>query len=543
MYSIRTKFTLLTLSAIVVALCIATYIGVYSIQTLGKRDADQMLHLKCTSGAMNLETYFDGVERSVETVSTLVQDNFEHMPPEQLDSEVESVRHLFNKVANNTHGVLTYYFRLDPEFSKEHPGFWYVKDHGEEFREHKVTDITQYDTNDTSALVWFTHPKALKKGVWLPPYYTENLDIRVISYNVPVYSHGQFVGVVGMEIDYETLANEVKKISLFENGYAFILDDNSNIIYHPQMDSTLQYGEKLAIDSPAEVKGDHHIQYWFDGTQKEAVWLPLRNGMRLYVTVPLGEINRVWQRLIVLTLSVSFILLLLASFVMMNFAKRITKPLHELTNAAQQVANGNYDVVLEDNGNDEIGILTRSFRGLVEKTRDNIDSLHKKIYIDAMTSVGNKAAYGAYMQKIQDLIDNNVEGLEFAIGVFDCDNLKHINDFYGHDKGDIYIKTASQLICRSFPNSPVFRIGGDEFAVILERNDFRDREKLFNQFRKNREEVRAAAEHEWEQANVTMGVAVYDPENDPAVIDVARRADKTMYETKRLRKEKQKQRT
>ena len=242
MYSIRTKFTLLTLSAIVVALCIATYIGVYSIQTLGKRDADQMLHLKCTSGAMNLETYFDGVERSVETVSTLVQDNFEHMPPEQLDSEVESVRHLFNKVANNTHGVLTYYFRLDPEFSKEHPGFWYVKDHGEEFREHKVTDITQYDTNDTSALVWFTHPKALKKGVWLPPYYTENLDIRVISYNVPVYSHGQFVGVVGMEIDYETLANEVKKISLFENGYAFILDDNSNIIYHPQMDSTLQYG-------------------------------------------------------------------------------------------------------------------------------------------------------------------------------------------------------------------------------------------------------------------------------------------------------------
>ena len=36
-----------------------------------------------------------------------------------------------------------------------------------------------------------------------------------------------------------------------------------------------------------------------------------------------------------------------------------------------------------------------------------------------------------------------------------------------------------------------------------------------------------------------MGLAVYDPENDPAVIDVARRADKAMYENKRLRKEKQ----
>ena len=48
----------------------------------------------------------------------------------------------------------------------------------------------------------------------------------------------------------------------------------------------------------------------------------------------------------------------------------------------------------------------------------------------------------------------------------------------------------------------------------------------------------ASAEHEWEQANISMGIAVYDPEFDPAVIDVARRADKVMYENKRLRKEK-----
>jgi diguanylate cyclase (GGDEF)-like protein len=126
----------------------------------------------------------------------------------------------------------------------------------------------------------------------------------------------------------------------------------------------------------------------------------------------------------------------------------------------------------------------------------------------------------------------------FAIGVFDCDNLKYINDFYGHDKGDIYIKKASQLICRTFKHSPVFRIGGDEFAVIMENEDFRDRDKLFNLFREYREEICAAAEHEWEQANISMGVAVYDPEFDPAVIDVARRADKVMYENKRLRKEK-----
>ena len=539
MRSIRAKFILLTLSAIIAALSVATYIGVYSIKTLGKSDADQMLHLKCTTGAMNLETYFDDVERSVETVATLVQDNLETMPDEQFVNEVENVRHLFSKIAHNTNGVLTYYFRVDPEFSKEHSGFWYVKQSGREFQEHEVTDITQYDTNDTSTLVWFTIPKAEKKGVWLPPYHTENLGTRVISYNVPVYRHGQFVGVVGIEIDYGTLVSEVEKIKLFENGYAFILDAYSNVIYHPQMDSTLQYGEKVAIDTPDAVKGAQHVQYHFNGIKKEAVWRSLSNGMRLYVTVPWGEINSVWQGLISRTLFASFIILLLASFVMMRFADRITKPLHRLTNAARQVAVGNYDVVLDDTDDDEIGMLTRTFKGLVENTKANIDTLNRKVYIDALTAVRNKAGYGAYMQKIQDLLDNSAQKPEFAIGVFDCDNLKHINDFYGHDKGDIYIKKASQLICRTFQHSPVFRIGGDEFAVILENDDFRDREKLFAQFRKERAEIRAAAEHEWEQANISMGAAVYDPETDPAVIDVARRADKAMYENKRLRKENQ----
>ena len=539
MRSIRAKFILLTLSAIIAALSVATYIGVYSIKTLGKSDADQMLHLKCTTGAMNLETYFDDVERSVETVATLVQDNLETMPDEQFVNEVENVRHLFSKIAHNTNGVLTYYFRVDPEFSKEHSGFWYVKQNGREFQEHEVTDITQYDTNDTSTLVWFTIPKAEKKGVWLPPYHTENLGTRVISYNVPVYRHGQFVGVVGIEIDYGTLVSEVEKIKLFENGYAFILDEYSNVIYHPQMDSTLQYGEKIAIDTPDAVKGAQHVQYHFNGIKKEAVWRSLSNGMRLYVTVPWGEINSVWQGLISRTLFASFIILLLASFVMMRFADRITQPLHRLTNAARQVADGNYDVVLDDTDDDEIGMLTRTFKGLVENTKANIDTLNRKVYIDALTAVRNKAGYGAYMQKIQDLLDNSAQKPEFAIGVFDCDNLKHINDFYGHDKGDIYIKKASQLICRTFQHSPVFRIGGDEFAVILENDDFRDREKLFAQFRKERAEIRAAAEHEWEQANISMGAAVYDPETDPAVIDVARRADKAMYENKRLRKENQ----
>ncbi len=536
MHSIRTKFTILTVSAIIIALSIATIIGVFSIKNLGRSDADQMLHLMCKTGAMNLESYFQSVENSVETVSTLVQDSFEGMSIEELGSQVERARNLFGKVAYNTNGVLTYYFRIDPEISETVKGFWYVNLDGEGFQEHEVTDINQYDTNDTSALVWFTVPKATGEGVWLPPYITDNLDVRVISYNVPVYWKEQFVGVIGIEIDYETLAHEVENIKLYQSGYAFILDEDSNIIYHPNMDASLLHGEKIPVFSPDRVIGENHIQYIDEGIKKEAVWLPLSNGMQLYVTVPVSEINKGWQDLIWKILLASLAVLVGVSFVTMRFTSHLTKPLSALTEAAKQIEQGNYDIKLDYDKEDEVGLLTKTFRRLAAHTKEYIKSLNKQAYVDALTSVRNKGAYAAYIQKLQDQIDDPGERIEFAFGVFDCDNLKQVNDTYGHDKGDLYLKSSCRLICRIFQHSPVFRIGGDEFAVILQNDDFKNRDELIEQFKMEREEIMKKAANPWEQANVTMGMAVYDPENDPAVIDVARRADQRMYENKRFRK-------
>ena len=122
--------------------------------------------------------------------------------------------------------------------------------------------------------------------------------------------------------------------------------------------------------------------------------------------------------------------------------------------------------------------------------------------------------------------------------VFDCDDLKLINDFHGHDKGDIYLKTSSRLICRIFEHSPVFRIGGDEFAVVMENSDFDNRDELVKKFDEAEKEINSKAENSWEEVHVAFGIAVHDPKNDDTVNDTARRADKIMYQNKKLGKEK-----
>ena len=184
-------------------------------------------------------------------------------------------------------------------------------------------------------------------------------------------------------------------------------------------------------------------------------------------------------------------------------------------------------------------LLLRSIRAekkVLEEERLVMD-LNKRVFIDALTSVRNKGAFNDYMQQLQEKLDADPQ-LEFAVGVLDCDNLKMINDHYGHDKGDLYLQAASALICKTFQHSPVFRIGGDEFAAFLLNDDFKNRDSLLAEFEKRQKEIRATAEFRWQEVRVAMGLAVYDPHHDRSVNETARRADKIMYENKSLGKQR-----
>ena len=536
MRSLRTKITLMTVCVILFTLTAVMLFSVIFIRTNEHHKSEQLLLLLCETGERNLDYYFNSVQRSVRKVESFVTADLDGLEERQLQRHMERVRKYFDEMASKTNGVLTYYYRIDPTVSNTVKGFWYTNLDGEGFVEHKVTDITLYDTKDTSRLVWFTVPKATGEAIWLPPYVTENLDKRVISYNGPIYFKGTFVGVVGIEIDYSTMAEQVDSIRLGNDGYAFLSDAEGNLFYHPRID-VAQMTKETQIPVPDGILSTStFVQYSFGGVEKQAAWLPLSNGMRLNVVVPLSETEGDWQTLIGNMLLVALGVLAASSIFTMYYTKHITKPLEELTEAAEQVDKGNYNIALDYSGNDEVGRLTSTFKGLTAHMKENITTLNRRAYIDALTSVRNKWAYASFIEDLQTCLDADDGQMQFAVGVFDCDDLKLVNDKYGHDKGDIYLKKASHLMCHVFQHSPVFRIGGDEFSVIMQNDAFRDREDLIREFHKAMAETNAAAENPWEQVRVSFGIAEYDPEQDGAVIDVVRRADKNMYENKRMRK-------
>ena len=538
LHSLRTKIILLTISAVVFAVAMVTLLSVVFTRNTENDKSDQLMLLLCETGEQNLDYYFSSVENSVGKVSSFIRRDIEGLDEEQLRAHLDRTRVYFDEIANKTNGVFTYYYRIDPAVSETVKGFWYTNIDSTDFVEHDPTDITQYDLEDTTQLVWFTVPRKTGKAIWLPPYVTENLGERVISYNEPVYYRGQFIGVIGIEIDYGVMAKQVESIHLYKEGYAFLTDADGVLIFHPQMDIAETTAERNRSVLPEGVLSEStFVTYTFNGVRKEAAWQRLENGMRLYVCLPAEETDGDWQRLIRIVLLVGAGVILLTAGLAWLFSVQVTKPLKQLTAAAKQTDEGNYDFTLNYNGRDEVGVLTNTFRRMAGHMKEHINDLNKRAYVDALTSVRNKAAYTAYIEEMQAKLEKEPkEGAAFGAGIFDCDNLKTVNDRFGHEKGDLYLKNTSRLICKVFNHSPVFRIGGDEFAVILRNDDLKNREALMKEFERGMEESWQRSDDLWEQVSASMGIAVYDERQDRTVMDTVRRADSAMYLNKRKRK-------
>ena len=544
MRSIRTKITLLNVLSIILAIFVTSLISSIYIANFGHQSVEQSLSLLCETGKNNINYYLESVEQSVNTVSTLIDNELDQLndinSSAEVSQHVEDARSIFLEASENTNGVLTFYYRVSPEISDVtgEKGFWYTNLDNKGFVEHEVTDIS----DDKNECVWYYEPKARNEPVWLPPYATDNLGEIVISYNVPVYRLGEFVGVVGIEISYHTLGDQIKNIKVLQSGFAYIVEnDHGSIIYHPYIDILkMPEAERPSIPEGffADLsKGQHHIKYTFQGVTKHAHWLSLSNNMSIVVCVPEAEIHGTWQAIVWQILLVTLAVVLVVVLITALTSRSLTRPLKELTLAAEEINKGNYNVELKSKRNDEIGVLTTTMGKLVDNLGVYIGDLNQLAYSDALTSVKNKGSFDIAFKELQDRIDRG-EKVEFAIAVFDCDGLKDINDEYGHDKGNVYLKNSSILMSKVFSHSVIYRLGGDEFASILYNEDYRDREELKKEFFAQCEAISATAKEGYEKVNVSVGIASFDPEIDSFAEDVLIHADHLMYQNKRERKRK-----
>lgn len=155
-------------------------------------------------------------------------------------------------------------------------------------------------------------------------------------------------------------------------------------------------------------------------------------------------------------------------------------------------------------------------------------------YKDALTGLRNATAYSFMMKDLDTKIQSG--NAEFAIIVADVNDLKNINDRYGHNTGDQLLIETSRLLCQIFAHSPVHRIGGDEFTIILEGSDYENCSLLIKRLERAMTHTTFTCDGHRHHISIAVGLAAYDPRIHSSSSDVFRAADKTMYVNKVRRK-------
>lgn len=284
--------------------------------------------------------------------------------------------------------------------------------------------------------------------------------------------------------------------------------------------------------------------------------------------IGMDDVMKERQRLLILLVAGTLaliIIVLVAAVLFMN--RTVVKPLNRMTGEMKNFTPSeglNYEdagvIDLNIKSNDEIGEIYHGIRNMQmniidylkdmlvlqeDKERaeidlkdkdEQIDQLNIETYKDALTSVGNKAAYIKRVKEMNQQMEESEH--DYAVVVVDINNLKQINDEHGHKSGDVFIKGCCHMVCEVFKHSPVFRIGGDEFAVLLSDADYNNRKELVNLLKSKYEEAYEQKDvPPWEQYTAAVGMA--EIAADDNTLEFAfKRADKEMYKDKARFKEK-----
>ena len=179
---------------------------------------------------------------------------------------------------------------------------------------------------------------------------------------------------------------------------------------------------------------------------------------------------------------------------------------------------------------DEMEALSAKIHATQQELECYLRYVHAQAYTDSLTRIGNTNAYQEELLRLDEQIRSGAAS--FCAVVLDIDNLKTVNDRFGHACGDRVIRGAAQIIADVFGAERTFRIGGDEFLAIPLNMSEEEANAEWEKLRDGMDAFNSAPDHPAAKLAMSMGAAAYRPGVDSCFQEVFVRADEVMYENK-----------
>lgn len=486
--SIRVKYLRVTLSALLLLSLAMGFTSIFVVNRLAQTDAEHLMTQICAEETMRFDSKLNLVKHSVDMIYEYIYElNSNNKSDIFSENQLESVKDFAVSIANKTDGAMAVYYRFNPDMIGDGTSgfFWSRKQADANFVAETPTDILAYNSTDMEHVGWFYVPKESGKTLWMAPYYNQNLDVFMISYIIPVYlEKGEFLGVVGMDIDFNTVMNVAGSVQLYQTGKLALVDLSERLIYYSDANGNAK-GEKISnklYNHVTTINKDSELLQITEENGKGSVICceRLSNGMVLYVNVPVDEIYENRDQLVAFLVGLTVLISAMAIAAVRKSTMQIIRPINKLVEVTGKYANGDWSENYICDSGDEIQELSESIAVMAGKTQEYIATVNSFARIDTLTGLNNKNSYIEWIEAVKSNKDNKYR--EYALVVMDLNLLKKTNDNYGHEAGDALLYEAGQYISRIFGASASFRMGGDEFVAILYGENYSKRYELIERF-------------------------------------------------------------
>jgi methyl-accepting chemotaxis protein len=350
-------------------------IGIIITSNVVKEQAKKELLLMTENKALEFSSIFREVEYAVDT---LTDDLLGHLDYEKakvdavyLEGYERVAEDAVKKFSESTSGAMGIYYVLNPDIFGIRHGAWYADTEGKgNFTKQELTNIKEYSANDVEHVGWYYAPINAKKSLWIDPYLNKNINIKMISYVKPIFKDNETLGVIGIDINFNNaIEKPLKETKLYDSGYAALLNENLDFLYHPTIGqgeniSDIGEGDLKFISEEMKKKESGVVEYEYDGEEKLLGFSDLYSHHHIIFTVPEKEVLASVNYLRLAFSIISAVSILISVLVAFIVGRVIAKPVKATTELVNKTSN--LDLTSDDSFNkllkykDETGEMAKS---------------------------------------------------------------------------------------------------------------------------------------------------------------------------------------
>ncbi len=389
--------------SVTLVMALVAVMCVLMVQTLVVESNEVQLQLQSEAVSLQLEKYFAPFERMVEQ--------------QAVNTEIKSIINTTGKgqsIKNNIkYGTVLNNMMDMRKLDEVNIMAAWIAD----IDANALTQSDNYTSGadfDITSRPWFECTKTGKTYI-TEPYVDISTGKQILSVATPVKNvMGSVVGVSGMDVSLESVMTLIETYKIGAKGYVMLVAKSGTFIYHPTAELVGTKIQDLNISrnvlNAIENGSAEQLKYTVDGETKYGYTSPI--GTTGFVAISCIPSSQYYSSVVTAEFALAAVFILGFLFIIFNVrrtAVKIVKPLGELNETAMQLAEGNLDVTLNVNSDDEVGDLGRSIDKTVSRLKEYIDYIDE--ISEVLTTMANgklavqlKYAYVGEFQKVKEAL-------------------------------------------------------------------------------------------------------------------------------------------